>query len=399
MLAIPKSPPEELIFKPAKKRLLLSMLMLWAFFVPLDTALFWILRSGDRAAAPEAAFAFWALLAVILLVLFYQIVSFMPKEGWIILDPKGFKVLSCLKSRRHEYHWEDVLYFFVTDEAASYMGREKVSFIAHIAGLDLQKDFAPYCYPASTFEIVQILNEWRERHIRPMEAIENTTTSEQVFTPKRLTRKSYKHPQTGEIYLDIPPMDKKVERITSFGSWGLAISAFVLFVLFFIIVATTETTTLKFYNFQSDIQPAFILTVRKQLSDDFVVYHLPPLPYRKKLEVRVPAFDGRYPIRFEYAINSHSECLNMRKHFDIWSQMDAIWVNPSGKIEAYAADYCKRTGRYTCRHMPNYIDISDCWTQGARKQSQSAAQNVHIEIKPLTSSDYKRLKEKRGLEF
>lgn len=212
---------------------------------------------------------------------------------------------------------------------------------------------------------------------------------------------------TREIVLDqpsqLPPIDARVEKITNQWGCGFGLIGLMLFIVFIIMMDVTERTTYKFYNFQPDMQPSLTLTVKREYAVGFEVYRLPPIPYKHRLELSIPTPERRSPIQIQFSMNHQTQCVKLEKEYGIWEQMDAIWITSDGSIDAYAADYCKKIGRYDCRFIPDYVNVFQCGVDDndllMGRTKQNSSQDVHIKIKPMNAYDFRRLREKKGINF
>lgn len=121
-----------------------------------------------------------------------------------------------------------------------------------------------------------------------------------------------------------PAMDK-AER------WGCAvlIIGFILLIVLSGIAQEGKRTTLKFYNLDPHKQLSLVLIAQKEHSDRPSVYQLPAIPYKYRVELRIPALERHLPIQILYSVASHQvRCARLEKQYGDWQQMDAIWVNP-----------------------------------------------------------------------
>ena len=324
VLSIPKIPPELIIFKPNKIRMLLFSIGLWIFFILLELLLYWAIYI-ERNISGQGFLAFWGLLLFLPVIFFYNVIAFFPKEGWLTLNSEGFQLNSFLKSRRYKYKWDEVQEFCLTYQLIQRAKIERISFTVNIAGILRQKHFAPFRYQTSTQEIVHILNDWKSRFTTPIQTLKGDKGALERCQEAYLSgqpRSTIHSPSSQTV--EYAPIDPRIEKMTNRWGCGFAILGVILFFAFIIMIDSTERSIYKFYNFQKDKQPSLILTVKNEYAEGFSIYQLPPIPYQHKLELSIPTPERGDPIQIQYSFNDKTECRRLQKQYGNFGQMDAI---------------------------------------------------------------------------
>lgn len=380
---------DTLIVKPKRDHLVSKSIKLCIFWILLELALAWNTFITNHA-GHEKVICFIGFTVILPIFLIYALVPLFPEEGRLTLNEDGFILYSHLPERRRTCQWNEIKTIFFKNWDAGPLKLPRIGVILHRPGFVETFHLPPYRYHNSPEETVTLLQQWKSQHTSISEAELNA-----YLFPKDALR---------------PPIaDRKIEKLTN--RWSLPFFGILIIILLgaFFYTDAIERSTFKFYNFYTGEQPQFTLTVRKEYSTDWDVYPLPPLLYRHQQVIRIPSPDLYVPIRVQYLLNHKTQCAYLQKARGSWGQMDAMWINPEGKLDAYAADYCQRKSyrlrqyKTPCQMLPGQVIFTPCENLDIPIKKQHIqpvpSREASLQIKPLGALDYKRLKEKKGIVY